>query len=192
MFIHREDVGPQLTQKPLATLQTMTGITRDTQKRKNKDQNDQNPLKDMKDDMEAPEADLDLNEDLKILTLKVAFLPPSWAQHFRLIFGTHRRRPQWRGEEVPAPEEQSEGKSRKTVGAARVARVARVARGLGTLSEKLLWNFGFKIKIPKVEENKIPNYVNVPSEGIMPKRMQAIQALRLGDYDFRSDRPDPT
>ena len=189
MFIHREDVGPQLTQKPLATLQTITGITRDTQKQKIKDQNDPNPLKDMKDDMvEAPEADLDLNEDLKILTLKVAFLPPSWPQHFRLIFDTHRRRPQWRGEEVPATEEQSERKSRKTVGA---ARVARVARGLGTLSEKLLWNFGFKIKIPKVEENKIPNYVNVPSEG-MPKRIQAIQALRLGDYDFRSDRPDPT
>ena len=187
MFTHREDVGPQLTQKPLATLQTMTGITRDTQKRKNKDQNDQNPLKDMKDDMvEAPEADLDLHEDLKILTLQVAFLPPSWAQHFRLIFDTHRRRPQWRGEEVPASEEQSERKSRKTVGA------ARVARGLGTLSEKLLWNFGFKIKIPKVEEHKIPNYVNVRSEGIMPKRIQAIQSLRLGDYDFRSDRPDPT
>ena len=188
MFTHREDLGPQ-TQKPLATLQTMTGIAGTPRNEETKtrttrnDQNDQKPLKE--DDMvEAPEAD-DLNEDnedLKILTLKVAFLPPSWAQHFRLIFDTHRR-PQ-RGEEVPAPE-QSEG-SRKTVG------VARVARVLGTLSEKLLWNLRFKIKIPKVEEHKLPNYVNVPSEGILPKRLQAIQSLRLGDYDFRSDQPDPT
>lgn len=178
MFTHREDLGPQ-TQKPLATLQTMTGIAgtprNETKTRTTRNENDQ-PLKD--DMVEAPD---DLNEDsddedLK-MTLKVAFLPPSWAQHFRLIFDTHRRRG-----EVPA--EQSEG-SRKTVG------VARVARVLGTLSEKLLWNLGFKIKIPKVEEHKVPNYVNVPSEG-MPKRLQAIQSLRLGDYDFRSDQPDPT